>query len=194
VTKVDDVIALATAQEGKPYVYGDEGPDTFDCSGLMQYCFGLVGISLPRTSQEQQAWATPVKSPLPGDLVFYGQPATHVGLYLGGGKMIDAPDVGKNVEVDNVGTPTSYGRVKGLGTAAAPAVSTVAAVTAGTGDVLAGLLPGSDLLGSVADGLADNLHKAVLIGVALVLAIGLVAYGAYRSATAGRESTRGATA
>lgn len=118
--KVDDVLAYAQAEIGKPYVFGDEGPDTFDCSGLIQYVLGLVGISAPRTSQEQQAWARPVDSPRPGDLVFYGDPATHVGLYIGDGKMINAPRPGATVRVDPVGEPTGYGRVPGLGAAVAP--------------------------------------------------------------------------
>lgn len=119
-SKVDDVLTYAQAQIGDPYVFGDEGPDTFDCSGLIQYVLGLVGIGAPRTSQEQQAWANPVASPRPGDLVFYGRPATHVGLYIGDGKMIDAPHAGAKVRVDQVGSPTSYGRVPGLGAAIAP--------------------------------------------------------------------------
>jgi cell wall-associated NlpC family hydrolase len=85
-SKVADLIALATTQLGKPYVYGDEGPNTFDCSGLMQYVFGLVGIRLPRTAAQQQKSVTRVASPVPGDLVFYGAPAHHVALYIGGGR------------------------------------------------------------------------------------------------------------
>lgn len=138
VSKVDQVIANAQAELGKPYVWGDEGPDTFDCSGLMQWIFGQVGISLPRTSEEQQAWANPVTDPLPGDLVFYGRPAHHVGLYIGAGKMVNAPYTGADVRVDEVGTPTSYGRVPGLGTAVAPLLG----VAAGIGGTVTGAISG----------------------------------------------------
>jgi hypothetical protein len=116
--KVDQFLAIVEAQLGKPYVFGDEGPETFDCSGLVQYALGLVGISAPRTSQEQQRWAIPVTTPRPGDLVFYGSPAYHVGVYIGNGRMINAPEPGTTVRVDPVGQPTGYGRVPGLATSA----------------------------------------------------------------------------
>lgn len=134
--RVDEFLAWLQQQIGAPYVFGDEGPDTFDCSGLVQYCLGLVGISAPRTSQEQQAWATPVSTPRPGDLVFYGRPATHVGVYIGDGKMINAPAPGTRVRVDPVGTPTSYGRVPGLGTALAPVAGLGAAAVTRVSDWL----------------------------------------------------------
>src|SRR5262245_30045568 len=86
----------------------------------MYYIFGKEGIKLPRTAHEQQAYATPVTTPAPGDLVFYGYPAHHVGLYIGGGKMIDAPGTGQRVQVESVGHPTSYGRVPGVGGVLSP--------------------------------------------------------------------------
>lgn len=167
-TKVDDVISWGQAELGKPYVYGAEGPTTFDCSGLMQFIFAKVGISLPRTAHEQQAWAQPVTSPAPGDLVFYGSPAHHVGLYLGGGKMIDAPDTGLKVRVEGVGTPTGYGRVPGLGAAAAPVIGVITSAASTVGGWLSGV------------------RHIVLEGGFVVLGIGLVGYGVYR-AVAGRS-------
>jgi len=85
-TIVDDIIALATAEIGSPYVYGDEGPDTFDCSGLVQYVYGLKGYKLPRTAAQQQKYVKPVTNPLPGDLVYWGDPAYHTAIYIGGGE------------------------------------------------------------------------------------------------------------
>jgi hypothetical protein len=112
----DSIIAYGFSEIGKPYHYGDEGPNAFDCSGLMQFIFGKAGIKLPRTAAQQQKVASLVSKPVPGDLVFYGAPATHVALYLGGGKMLAAPHTGANVQVQSVyGNPT-YGRVAGAGT------------------------------------------------------------------------------
>ncbi len=85
---------------GKPYVWGGTSPSGFDCSGLVQYVYkNCAGISLPRTSQQQQNVGTPVsRSNLqPGDLVFFGNPAGHVGIYAGGGRFIEAPHKGANV-------------------------------------------------------------------------------------------------
>jgi peptidoglycan DL-endopeptidase CwlO len=98
------VIKIAVAQVGKPYVWGATGPDSFDCSGLMQWSWLQSGVVLPRVAADQQAWAVPVPSSqvLPGDLVFFGNPAHHVGLYLGGGLMVDAPHTGAVVEVVSV--------------------------------------------------------------------------------------------
>lgn len=108
---VSKIISLGMKEIGKPYVYGDEGPNTFDCSGLMQYIFKNNGVSLPRTAAQQQSVAKRVSSPIAGDLVFYGFPAHHVALYLGNGKMLAAPHTGANVRVQPVyGNPT-YGRI-----------------------------------------------------------------------------------
>lgn len=56
----------------------------FDCSGFTQYVFGKVGISLPRTAEQQRQFVTPVSNPQPGDLVFFGAPACHLGIYAAG--------------------------------------------------------------------------------------------------------------
>ncbi len=105
------VIAIAKQYVGTPYVYGGATPSGFDCSGFTMYVFGKAGISIPRTASAQQAAATPVSSPQPGDLVFFGSPAYHVGIYLGGGMMIDSPKPGKTVQVRKIwDTPSGYGR------------------------------------------------------------------------------------
>ncbi|MFI0898581.1 C40 family peptidase [Streptomyces sp. NPDC020983] len=93
-SKVDKLIAFLKAQIGKPYVYGATGPSSYDCSGLTQTAYATVGISLPRTSQEQSTVGTPVSlgSLRAGDLVFWGGEgsAYHVGVYIGGGQYLDA--------------------------------------------------------------------------------------------------------
>lgn len=109
--RVGAIISSGMKQLGKPYIFGNEGPSSFDCSGLMQYIFKQNGVKLPRTAAQQQRVAKRVKSPVAGDLVFYGYPAHHVALYLGNGKMLAAPHSGANVRVQPVyGNPT-YGRI-----------------------------------------------------------------------------------
>jgi cell wall-associated NlpC family hydrolase len=94
-------LLLALAQIGKPYVWGATGPSTFDCSGLMQWTWGQLGVHMPRVAADQQAWAVPVpiSQLLPGDLVFFGSSAHHVGMYVGNGMMVNAPHTGAFVEV-----------------------------------------------------------------------------------------------
>jgi hypothetical protein len=97
------IVDLARAQIGKPYVWGGASPQTsFDCSGLVQWAYGRLGVRLPRTAQQQfdaTARLTPDQLQ-PGDLVFFAQtypspePITHVGLYVGNGRMINAPTTG----------------------------------------------------------------------------------------------------
>lgn len=102
------------AQIGKPYIWGGTGPTGYDCSGLMLRGFQAAGVtSMPRVSQAQQVWATPVEREdlQPGDLVFFGTPAYHVGVYIGGGLMINAPYTGAKIRVDRVwSTVSGYGR------------------------------------------------------------------------------------
>jgi cell wall-associated NlpC family hydrolase len=105
------VIGIAASLAGTPYVYGGTTTSGFDCSGFTQYVFGKVGISLPRTSQAQQASATHVSTPQVGDLVFFGVPAYHVGIYAGNGMMWDSPHTGSVVKLQAVFGGASYGRV-----------------------------------------------------------------------------------
>ena len=105
------VVNIARTLLGIPYVYGGESPAGFDCSGFTQYVFGKAGISLPRTASAQQAAATPVSDPKPGDLVFFGSPAWHVGIYTGNGMMIDSPREGKSTSERPIFSGVSgYGR------------------------------------------------------------------------------------
>ena len=111
--QVPAAMAIANAELGKPYVWGATGPDSFDCSGLMQWSWAQVGVKLPRVAADQQAWATPVpiSQVLPGDLVFFGAPASHVGMYLGNGMMLDAPHTGAFVEI----VPIWWNELSGFG-------------------------------------------------------------------------------
>ena len=106
-----EVVNIARTLLGIPYVYGGSSPSGFDCSGFTQYVFGKAGISIPRTASAQQDAATPVSDPKPGDLVFFGSPAWHVGIYTGGGMMIDSPRAGKSTsERDIFSGVSGYGR------------------------------------------------------------------------------------
>jgi cell wall-associated NlpC family hydrolase len=105
-TKVDQLIAFLKAQIGKPYVYGATGPSSYDCSGLTQAAFASVGVTLPRTSQEQSTVGTPVSlSALqPGDLIFWGGEgsAYHVGVFIGDGQYLDAANPSTPVGIKNL--------------------------------------------------------------------------------------------
>lgn len=100
---------------GVPYVWGGTSPKGFDCSGLVYYCFKKFGYNLPRTSQEMAKCGTRVssKSLLPGDLVFWdNNNVHHVALYIGDGKIIEAPRTGLNVRIIGLkerGTPPAFG-------------------------------------------------------------------------------------
>jgi len=103
-------IAAAKEQLGKPYVYGAAGPDSFDCSGLTAWAWAAAGVSLPHNAAAQQGMGTAVsQSELqPGDLVFFGSPAYHVALYLGGGMIIQAPTSGDVVKISALASMPDY--------------------------------------------------------------------------------------
>jgi len=98
--------ALAAAQTklGKPYAWGASGPNAFDCSGLTSWAFKQAGVTIPRTSAAQSTFGTPVaKGDLqPGDLVFFYKPVSHVGIYMGGGKILHASTSGEPVKVSDM--------------------------------------------------------------------------------------------
>ncbi|RAJ71791.1 cell wall-associated NlpC family hydrolase [Streptomyces sp. Amel2xB2] len=102
--QAEKVLAYAKAQLGKPYVWGATGPSSFDCSGLTQGAWKAAGISLPRTTWDQVKVGTKVaKSDMKaGDLVFFYDDISHVGIYVGGGQMIHAPKPGADVTYENV--------------------------------------------------------------------------------------------
>ncbi|MEV5977205.1 C40 family peptidase [Streptomyces sp. NPDC052114] len=104
----------AVRQIGRPYEWGAEGPDAFDCSGLTSRAWAHAGRTIPRTSQEQ--WAGLRRIPLselrPGDLVVYFPKATHVALYLGDGKVVQAPRPGSRVKVSPIAANPVLGAVR----------------------------------------------------------------------------------
>jgi cell wall-associated NlpC family hydrolase/cell division protein FtsB len=103
-------VQAALGQQGVPYVYATSKPGvSFDCSGLTHYAWGQAGVYLPRNSRAQAA-ATPRVAPAAaqaGDLIFYYSPISHVGIYLGDGRLVHAPNSGTVVKVANV----SWGKV-----------------------------------------------------------------------------------
>jgi cell wall-associated NlpC family hydrolase len=107
-----DAIAFARAQLGDPYSYGGTGPDSWDCSGLMQASWRAAGVSLPRVvgSQYQATRHIPMSALQPGDLVFYGD-MSHDGMYIGNGRVIHSPRPGQTVEIEGLSRYSRAGRV-----------------------------------------------------------------------------------
>jgi cell wall-associated NlpC family hydrolase len=102
-------VQIANRLTGIPYVWGGASPRGFDCSGLVQYVYGKVGIPLPHYTVSQYGRGRPVSrsSLRPGDLVFfYG--LNHVGIYAGGGKYIHAPSSGSTVRWASLASHSSY--------------------------------------------------------------------------------------
>ena len=98
-------LAFAKAAIGKPYRYGAAGPNAFDCSGLVMSAFKKAGVRLPRTSAAQSQVGAPVRRDQlqPGDLLFFYTPVSHVGIYLGQGKMVHASTSGQPVKISRIG-------------------------------------------------------------------------------------------
>ncbi|AJE42097.1 C40 family peptidase [Streptomyces nodosus] len=103
-SKASQALAFARAQVGKPYVWGATGPDSYDCSGLTQASWKAAGVTLPRTTYDQVNVGTtvPLASARPGDLIFFYDDISHVGLYIGDGMMIHAPKPGAYVREESV--------------------------------------------------------------------------------------------
>lgn len=83
----NQIVAAAWSKIGLPYLWGGTGPDAYDCSGFVQYCYAQAGISLPRVSESQGTVGTTTSNPQAGDMVCWGH---HIGIYIGDGMMIDA--------------------------------------------------------------------------------------------------------
>lgn len=107
-------VRYAKKQLGKPYKWGAEGPKAYDCSGLTSEAWAHAGTPIPRTSQEQ--WARLDRIPLtelrPGDLVVYFPDATHVAMYLGKGKVVQAPRTGEKIKISPIASNPVLGAVR----------------------------------------------------------------------------------
>lgn len=107
-------LTYALNQIGKPYVWGAEGPNSFDCSGLTSSAWAYAGRLIPRTSQEQ--WRRLPRVPLnqlrPGDLVIYYKGASHVAMYAGNGQVVQAPRTGQRVKLSPLASNPLHGAVR----------------------------------------------------------------------------------
>ena len=99
--------SIALRYLGVPYVYGGASPSGFDCSGLVMYVYAQLGISLPHYTVAQWNATQPISSPAPGDLVFFNG-LGHVGIYLGGGRFVNAPHTGSVVRIDSMSSFGGY--------------------------------------------------------------------------------------
>jgi peptidoglycan DL-endopeptidase CwlO len=99
--------SIALQYLGVPYVWGGASPSGFDCSGLVMYVYAQLGISLPHYTVAQWNATEPVSSPAPGDLVFFNS-LGHVGIYIGGGRFVDAPHTGSVVRIDSLSSFGGY--------------------------------------------------------------------------------------
>ncbi|MEO7059611.1 MAG: C40 family peptidase [Lapillicoccus sp.] len=106
------IIGIAASLSGIPYVYGGTSTGGFDCSGFTGYVYRLAGKSIPRTAEAQRSASVKVANPVPGDLIFFGFPAYHVGIYAGPGMMYDAQHPGTVTGLHSIWTynSVSYGR------------------------------------------------------------------------------------
>ncbi|TLS44471.1 glycoside hydrolase [Streptomyces montanus] len=103
-SKGEKALAFAEAQTGKPYVWGATGPDSYDCSGLTQAAWKAAGVTLPRTTWDQVNAGTTVSvaNAQPGDLIFFYDDISHVGIYKGDGMMVHAPKPGAYVREESI--------------------------------------------------------------------------------------------
>ena len=111
-------VRFALAQLGKPYRWGADGPESFDCSGLVQTSYKAAGIGLPRVSRQQDGAGRQVslKALQAGDLLFYAKDTGdrrtiyHVGMYLGSGRMVEAPNRRAPIRIASIWRPGLLGK------------------------------------------------------------------------------------
>jgi cell wall-associated NlpC family hydrolase len=106
---LSQVVAVAEQYQGVPYVYGGASPAGFDCSGFTQFVYAQFGVALPHSSSRQGSGGTAIaaSAALPGDLVVMDG-GGHVGIYLGGNMMIDAPRAGEVVQIRAIYTSNHW--------------------------------------------------------------------------------------
>ncbi|MDQ2640280.1 MAG: C40 family peptidase, partial [Pseudomonadota bacterium] len=114
------IVASAMAEVGKPYRYGGNGPDAYDCSGLVRFAHGSQGVIVPRTTEEQfrAARPVPVDRIAAGDLLFFrfdGPKVSHVAIYAGDGRFVHAPQSDRPVEVRSLDEPWYRSQLVGAG-------------------------------------------------------------------------------
>jgi cell wall-associated NlpC family hydrolase len=159
-------VAIAMKYLGQPYVWGGSEPGGFDCSGLVQYVYKQLGVNLPHKASLQARMGTAVGSlaqAIPGDLLFWGNPAHHVAIYIGSGKMIAAPHTGTNVQVQNVYGNPYIRRV--LGNSSATDGKNSNNLTVGMGASGSGTMDSGG--GASSTGLGGDSIAAMLSGTAL---------------------------
>lgn len=102
-----EAVSRARSFVGTPYRYGGADPGGLDCSGLVHLVYRELGVSLPRTAEEQRQAVEPVafEALAPGDLVFFRLPTPHVGIYAGNGEFLHAPGSGRVVEAAELTEP-----------------------------------------------------------------------------------------
>lgn len=112
-TRAETAVRTALAQRGKPYVWGATGPGAFDCSGLVQYAYRRAGIRLPRVTWDQlrAGRRVPLAAVRSGDLVFF-RDASHVGMYIGGGRIVHAPKPGTRIRTADLHLMRVYAVVR----------------------------------------------------------------------------------
>ncbi|GAB3860843.1 hypothetical protein GCM10028801_24110 [Nocardioides maradonensis] len=146
-----DVVADAKKYLGVPYVWGGTDPlKGMDCSAFVQRVYGDLGYSLPRVSSEQATQGTAVASlaqAQPGDILAFGSPVHHVGIYLGDGKMIEEPHTGSECRISDVyETPTHIRRILGSVAPDAASSSPVASSVSGISARVPSTIPYADLM------------------------------------------------
>jgi cell wall-associated NlpC family hydrolase len=129
-----DAVAFALSQLGKPYIWATQGPNTYDCSGLVLASYLSVGIKMPRVANNQYGAGVPVPTSqlLPGDLIFFSnhpqdwRQIYHVAIYIGHGKMVHAPSFGDVVKVSPIWWTEFFGATRMVAAVPVPAEPTPA--------------------------------------------------------------------